>query len=197
MSTMMRSKMSGACALALAAFVAAPVRADVGDNPAYQQAYTDWGSAELALLPTAFLPGPIGAAADLATIGIDIRLRYLPASFIAPQTSPVLPNSPDNCRFDFTLPQKSATYGNLLTLWDIQSLPANWGALGTPQVGHANSDVRVSVDSPLLDAWSPSAPQVNFPSGTHHLTWRAETQLDPIFDVILPTALFVYDAELK
>ena len=25
----------------------------------------------------------------------------------------------------------------------------------------------------------------------------AETQLDPIFDVVLPTALFAYDAELK
>jgi hypothetical protein len=194
---MIRSKIFSAGAAVLGTCLAAPAAADVGDNPAYTQAYSDWGSAELALLPSAFLPGPFGAAADLATIGIDIRLRYLPAAFVAPQTAPVLPNSADDCKFNFTLPQKSATYKNLLTLWDVQSLPIDWGALGTPQVGHANSDVKVSVATPLLDGWSSATPQVSFPSGNHRLQWQAETQLDPIFDVVLPTALFIYDAELK
>jgi Bacterial Ig domain/Domain of unknown function DUF11/NHL repeat len=197
MSTAIRSKILSACAVALGTGLCVPAHADVGDNPAYQQAYTDWSGAELALLPTSFLPGPFGTVADLATIGIDIRLRYLPASFVAPQTAPALPNSNDNCRFNFFLPQENATYGNLLSLWDIQTLPTNWGALGTPTVGHANSDVEVSVDSPILSGWSSASPQVSVPSGVHPLVWRAETQLDPIFDVAVPTVLFAIDAELK
>ena len=31
----------------------------------------------------------------------------------------------------------------------------------------------------------------------HPFRWHAETQLDPVFDVAIPTALFVYNAELK
>ena len=182
---------------ALAACVSLSTRAEVGDNAGNAQAYNDWANAELVLLPTSFLPGPFGTAADLAVSGIDIRLRYLPASFVAPSVNPVLPNSSDQCRYSFSLPQKSATYGNLLNLWDIEPLPANWGALGTPVVGHANSNVDVSVDAPELANWSPSARTVSFASGVHKLHWHADTQLDPIFDVALPTALFVYNAELK
>ena len=174
-----------------------PVSADVGDNSGYQQAYSDWADAELALLPSAFVPGPIGAIAGLATNGIDIRLRYPPASFVAPADSTVAPNSADNCRYNFTLPQKSATYGNLSHLWDVQTLPTTGARFGTPQVGHANSTVHVSVDSALLDDWSPSATTVSIGSGEHRLTWNAETQLDPIFDVAVPTALFAYSADLK
>ena len=186
-----------AAIIATLLFSSAPSSADVGDNPGYQQAYTDWAAAHLALLPTSFLPGPFGTAADLATIGIDIRLRYLPAKFIAPTPSPVTPNAQGGCRFEFTLPQKKASYGNLFNLWDIQPLPTNWGAFGTPLVAHGNSQVDVSVDSPYLDTWSASQRRVSFPSGVHHLDWLAETQLDPIFDVAIPTVLFVYNAELK
>ncbi len=186
-----------ACAIALGLGLAAPASAELGDNPGYRDAYTAWAGAHLALLPTAFLPGPFGTVADLSTIAIDIRLRFLPALFIAPELAPVLPNSSDSCRYDFTLPQKSADYSNLFNLWDIQPLTTDWGAFGMPVVGHGNSPVRVSVDAPLLDGWSTGHRQVSFPSGTYPLRWRAETQLDPIFDIALPTALFAYSAEFK
>ncbi len=197
MSWMIRRKIFKALAVALGTCLVVPASADVGDNPGYQQAYEDWANAELTLLPSSFVPGPVGTVADLAVDGIDIRLRYLPASFVAPADKTVSPNSADNCRYNFSLPQKSATYGNLLNLWDVQKLPTDWGALGTPTVGHANTDVKVSVDSAYFDNWSPSATTISMPSGNHPLVWTAETQLDPIFDVAIPAILFAVNAELK
>ncbi len=186
-----------AVALACALCAAPYAHAEVEDNPAFQQAYTDWASAHLALLPTSFLPGPFGTVADLATLGIDIRLRYLPARFVAPTPTPVTPNADSLCTFRFTLPQREASYSNLLTLFDVRTLPSNWGPFGLPQVGHGNSEVTVSVDGPSLRDWSPTNRELNFPSGSHRLDWRAATQLDPLFDIAIPTALFVINAELK
>ncbi|MGB8717228.1 MAG: Ig-like domain-containing protein [Rhodanobacteraceae bacterium] len=197
MPVRLRQQILLACAMALGSAMGTSARADVGDNSGYSQAYNDWANAELTLLPTSFLPGPYGAVAGLAVTGIDIRLRYLPASFVAPQPAPVLPNSADSCRYSFDLPRTSGDYGNLLNLWDIDALPTDWGALGTPMVGHANTSVKVSVDAPELANWSPSSRTVSFTSGVHHLDWHADTQLDPIFDIALPTVLFVSSPGLK
>lgn len=173
------------------------LHAEVADNPQYIRDYQNWNAALVGLLPTAFLPGPVGAVADLATIGIDIHLKHLPASFVAPTPSPVSPNSPDGCHYRFHLPRREGEYQNLLGLFDTGPLPTDWGSLGTPTVGHHNSEVTVRVDSPHLQGWSSANPTVSFPSGQHPLDWRAETQLDVLFDVIIPSALFVITAELK
>lgn len=186
-----------ALALACALCASPHAHAEVEDNPAFRQAYTDWASAHLALLPTSFLPGPFGTVADLATLGIDIRLRYLPASFVAPTPSPATPNADSLCSFRFTLPQREASYSNLLTLFDTRTLPVDWGPFGSPQVGHGNSEVKVSLDGPLLGNWSPTRRELSFPSGSHRIEWRADTQLDPLFDIAIPTVLFVINAELK
>ena len=84
------------------------VSAEIEDNPGYRDAYQAWAAAHFSLLPTSFLPGPAGAAADLASIGIDIRIKTLPAKLIAPTPNAVLPNSPDGCHFSFYLPQKGS-----------------------------------------------------------------------------------------
>ena len=135
------------------------IMAELDDNAAYHTAYTAWAAAHFSLLPTSFLPGPAGAAADLASIGIDIRIKTLPAKLIAPTPNAVLPNSPDGCHFSFYLPQKEATYENLLGIADIHPLPTNWGAFSDPQppfVEHANAQVVLRVANQYLDDWTDS-----------------------------------------
>lgn len=171
--------------------------AGVEDNPAYAAAYSDWAAAHLGLLPTAFLPGPFGAAADLASIGIDIRLKYLPASFVAPANVAFYPNAGNGCLFRYTQPRIEASYQNLLGVFDIVPLPGDWGPAGAPQVGHANAEVAVRVDAPFLDGWSTANRTVEVPAGYNAMRWRADTQLDVLFDVVIPSVLFVITAELK
>ena len=174
--------------------------AEVEDNAAYKDAYTAWAGAHLALLPTSFLPGPFGTAADLATIGIDIRIKTLPAKLIAPTPNAVLPNSEDDCTYSFDLPQKEATYENLLGIADTHVLPANWGAFtnnGSPIVKHANAQVVLRVANEYLDAWTEVNKSVSFPSGRHPINWSANTQIDPLIDIVIPIALFVITNEIK
>ena len=190
--------------LAMAAFTVVILTsnsfAEVEDNPAYQDAYQAWAASHVALLPTSFLPGPIGAAADLASIGIDVRIKTLPATLVAPTPDAVTPTSPDGCHYSFSLPQKEAEYENLLGLADIKPLTTNWGTFSNPeppQVGHANAQVAVRVANQYLDDWSEDDKIVIFPSGNHPLRWSANTQIDPLIDVTIPIALFVITNEVK
>lgn len=174
--------------------------AEIEDNAAYRDAYQAWAAAHLSLLPTSFLPGPAGAVADLASIGIDIRIKTLPAKLIAPTPNTVMPNSPDGCLYSFYLPQKEATYENLLGIADIHPLPTNWGAFSDPQppfVEHANAQVVLRVANQYLDDWTDSDHLVIFPSGQHPLQWSANTQIDPLIDVAVPVALFIITNEVK
>ena len=184
----------------IATLTVSSTQAEIEDNPAYRDAYQAWAATHLALLPTSFLPGPFGTAADLASIGIDIRIKTLPASFVAPTPNAVTPDSPDGCHYSFDLPQKKATYENLLGVADINPLTTDWGAFSNsepPQVEHANAQVEVRVENQYLDTWAPSDRNVIFPSGNHPLTWSANTQLDPLVDVTIPLALFVITNEVK
>ena len=52
--------------------------------------------------------------------------------------------------------------------------------LGTPKIG-------LFVDD------QPSSQWVSLPAGTHNIEWRAETQLDPVMDVIVPAAFLGYN----
>ncbi len=175
-------------------------QAEVEDNAAYQDAYEAWAAAHLSLLPTSFLPGPFGTAADLASIGIDVRIKTLPASLVAPTPNAQTPNTSDNCHYEFTLPQTEAEYENLLGLADIKPLTGDWGAFSDPQpptVGHANASVVVRVANEHLSNWSNNNRMVSFPSGNHPINWSANTQIDPLIDVAIPIALFVITNEIK
>ncbi len=187
-----------AAALALVTFTSS--QAEIEDNAGYRQAFTNWAAAHLALLPTSFLPGPFGAAADLATIGIDIRIKTLPPVLRAFDANSVRPNSPDECHYSFLLPQIEAEYSNLLGIADTKSLPSNWGAFSNnrpPEVEHANADVKLRVQNFFLNQWTPSAKTVVYPSGSHSIKWQAATQIDPLLDLVVPFALFVITNEVK
>ncbi|MCX7555079.1 Ig-like domain-containing protein [Marinicella sp. S1101] len=173
---------------------------ELEDNEAYRNAFQAWAASHVALLPTSFLPGPIGTAADLASIPIDVRIKTLPAYFIAPTPNAVAPNSPDGCHYDFSLPQKTSTYENLFGLADITPLSQNWGAFSNqqpPVVEHANAQVEVRVAHEYLNEWTESDKIVVFPSGDHRIQWGAYTQIDPLIDVTLPIAIFIASNEIK
>ncbi len=188
-------------AMTAALTLSASLEADIEDNPDYQAAYEGWATAHVSLLPTAFLPGPFGAAADLATIGMDIHIKNLPATLVTADPNAVTPNSPDGCHYSFDLPQKEGEFENILRLFDLPpGLPTDWGALSAgavPQVGHQNAEVKLRVDNFYLDPWSESERMVVFPSGRHRINWTAATQIDPLFDIVIPAVLFVFTAELK
>lgn len=177
--------------------------AELEDNQGYRDAYTGWSAVHLAVLPTSFLPGPPGVIAEVIGIGIDIQLKRLEAYFIAPSPAPVLPTTSDQCYHEFTLPQLSASYQNLLGIADIDFLPANWGSLGTPLVRHANSEVKVEVSAGFINIPPNTDPdkvknlEVSVPGGEHSVTWNAHTQLDVLFDVVIPGALFYITNKLK
>ena len=137
-------------AVALLVFGSAVSQAELEDNPGYEDAYEAWAAAHLSLLPTSFLPGPFGTAADLASIGIDVRIKTLPATLVAPTPNAKMPNSPDGCHLSFSLPQKEGMYENLLGIADITPLPTDWGHFSDPQppvVGQANAQVAERVDN--------------------------------------------------
>ena len=187
-------------AVALLVFCSTVVQGEIEDNPGYEDAYQAWAAAHLSLLPTSFLPGPLGTAADLASIGIDVRIKTLPATLVAPTPHAKMPNSPDGCHLSFSLPQKEGMYENLLGIADITPLPTDWGGFSDPQppvVGHANAQVAVRVANEYLDDWTEQDKMVIFPSGNHTIDWSANTQIDPLIDITIPIALFVITNEIK
>ncbi len=186
--------------ISLSVIAAGNSQAEVEDNEGYREAYQAWAAAHFTFLPTSFLPGPIGMGADLASIPIDIRIKTLPASLIAPTPNAVLPNSSDGCHYTFSLPQKSSTYENLFGFFDINPLADNWGAFSNnqpPWVEHANAQIELVVDHEYLDQWNPDDKLVIFPSGNHGINWHANTQIDPLIDVAIPIVLFVFSNEIK
>ncbi len=196
----LKSQMGYCIFVALLCMGSATTRAELEDNSQYREAFQAWAAAHLTLLPTSFLPGPIGTGADLGSIAIDIRIKNLPAVFVAPTPNDVLPTSPDGCHHEFYLPQKAADYENLFGLADINFLNEDWGSFSNdelPYVEHANAQVEVTVDHEYLNEWSEDDRWVIFPSGDHRLKWQANTQIDNLIDVALPIAIFVASNEIK
>ena len=173
------------------------VNAEVEDNAGYAALYNTTSGVHLTLLPSSFVPGPVGTAVDFIAISLDASLKFMQPTLIAPSPSPVLPTSADQCTHQFTLNQDSAIFENLLGVADISDpLPA-WGSLGTPVIGHANSEVEVRALSTHLDGWSETSRLVSFPAGNHSILWEAATQLSPIGDIVIPYGLFYITNETK
>ncbi|MCB1670704.1 MAG: hypothetical protein KDI29_06265 [Pseudomonadales bacterium] len=144
-------------------------------------------------LPVSLTPAPgVSDAAELVTYGTNIALKYIRAPFTAPADLGVMPNSADQCYYRMTLPQSEAEYKNLLGIWDILPLVSNWGPLGSPTVSHANTDVTVSVSSlgPVQLARTNQSQTVLFPAGNHYFQWQAETQISPLFDIVMPVVIY-------
>ena len=115
----------------------------------------------------------------------NLALKAAPAVLVAPGDIALSPNSKDRCTRDFDLPQSAVRYSNIFGFtW--RGVPEDWGDLGAPFVLHSNSEVDVSVRHPYLHLNTPQ--RASFPAGRHRIEWTAATQIDPFFDVALPTA---------
>ncbi len=177
---------------ALAAFglTSQPGRADE-DNDALGAAIEDLILHHNFFLPISFSPEPIsGFAADQAVYKFNLDLKHAKAVFYESEDVSVHPNSHDSCRYRFSLAQSEADFSNILGFATAKELPSDWGPLSAPEVVHANADVVVSVESPPYLRRSRASQYVSFPAGRHILRWRAETQISPLLDIILPPLLF-------
>ena len=150
-----------------------------------------------AALPPSFLPDPLfSLPASAVTFGTNLGLKDTRAVFVTPGDWSRLPNSGDGCSFEFNLPQAAASYSNRLGFINLKQVPEDWGQLtftGAVQVVHANTDVNVSVVNHHITPGE-SAQQVQLPSGTHTMNWRAETQISDAFDIIIPGALLAFNS---
>ena len=200
-------------AAAVAALSCDPAHAD--DNDDLELAIAALIGAHNAALPISFVPDPfVGIPASAVTFGTNLGLKDTRAVFVTPDDWQDDPNSDDRCSYDFDLPQSTFTYSNLLGFIDLSGdFPEDWGDLThfgpRVQVVHANTDVKVSVanrhivpdrpreicDGPFSTSCTRQPPQlVQLPSGRHRLDWRAETQINDTFDIIIPAALLGFNA---
>lgn len=164
-------------------------------------------------LPISFVTDPfVGIPASAVTFGTNLGLKDTRAVFYTPDDWQDDPNSDNRCTYDFDLPQSVAEYSNLLGFIDLRQIPEQWGDLtrfGPPvQVVHANTDVTVSVSNehilpdqlhkecpPFSNACTILPPQaISLPSGRHTMTWRADTQINDTFDIIVPAVLLGFNA---
>ena len=173
------------------------VNAEVEDNADYAALYNTTSTVHLSLLPSSFVPGPVGTAVDFVAISLDASLKFMQPKLIAPSPTPVSPTTADGCYHQFTLNQDRAIFENLLGVADISDPLPSWGSLGTPTVGHANAEVEVRALSPFLEDWSEASKRISFPAGNHSVVWEAATQLSPIGDVVIPYGLFYITNETK
>ena len=146
-----------------------------------------------AALPISLVPIPGADAASVVTFSTNLLLKYHKAVLDQPADFHINPNSSNQCEREFTLPQSRADYSNVLGFWDTQPVPDDWGILGAPDVYHANTGVEVKVES-LDIARTRTDPQFVFlDAGTHAFEWSATTEVDGLFDVALPIAIFGFN----
>ena len=128
--------------------------------------------------------GPLGTAVELTEFSANLALKALPPVLEIPDDRNRFPDSLSNgsfaCEFTFSLPQASADYEDLLGFGAIRTIPSSWGPFGTPQVEHKNSAVKVSIAGA-------SAGSQTLDEGDHRITWLAETQLSPFWDIYFPS----------
>jgi hypothetical protein len=158
-----------------------------------------------------FVPEPITSySGEISAILADIALKHTKASLYAPDDFVARPNANNDCKFEFTLPQSTASYDNILGVWPtlkvVDSLlpdarnarlglgeTVDFGALGSigsENIRHANAELRLGVfipDSPNFVELSEAAQTISLPPGTHNIEWRAETLWYPVWDTVIPT----------
>ncbi|MEE4175784.1 MAG: Ig-like domain-containing protein [Xanthomonadales bacterium] len=190
-----------------------PVAASANDNDDLTIRIAALIGTHNAALPISFIPDPfLNISASAVTFGTNLGLKNTRAVFLTPDDWESDPNSPDQCTYDFDLPQSAASYSNLLGFITLEEAPEAWGALTTEanralEVVHANTDVDVSVENPFIEpdrlaeecsiplvSCQAQPPQrVKLPSGRHTMAWKAETQISDAFDIIIPAALLGFN----
>ncbi|MEZ5558723.1 MAG: Ig-like domain-containing protein [Pseudomonadales bacterium] len=145
------------------------------------------GGANLSATIGALVPEPLTAlVAEGVSFTSNLALKGLNAAMIQPGDRTRTPNSSDQCTFDFDLPQSHTLYSNIYGI-PTSPIPGNWGELGAPDVVHWSTEVIVSANNRYIPEGQNV--RVRLPAGQHTIDWRAETLIDPGFDVALPAAM--------
>jgi CSLREA domain-containing protein len=127
-------------------------------------------------------PPPLDVALDAAVYSTNLALK-LCAPYVSPRSNLVFDQPDDEEQCTVTLDQSAmgGSYENVLGLPDPGSeiLPGtDWGALGTPEVVHWNTDVELSARYP---GWfNANAGKVTFGTGVNLVTWRGDTMVHPL-----------------
>jgi len=169
-----------------------------------------------ASIPVGMLPLPtISFAAEIAGTTTDNTLKFARPYLVAPPD--VARSANTACYFQFDLPQTMTKYEDVLGLYRTlggvrirapgNQTPVSFGVLGTPDVVHLNTDVRLSVHSPSAGIYrlagvsfgtpgelpvfeiAPVAQTIDVPIGVHDIEWRAETLWYPLWDTAFPFAM--------
>jgi hypothetical protein len=147
---------------------------------------------------------PASLIAEGITLSSGIAQKAIPAVLVTPTDRSRYPNTPDDCHFRFDLPQSTFLFSDLygvvktsafgssfdmpVVANPLTGIPDDWGELGTPEVIHQNAEVRLSALNPYVE-FDEGSQQVELPAGRHTVTWQADTLIDPVFDIAVPTAL--------
>ena len=167
-------------------------------------------STSVASIPLGMVPSAIVSyTAEVSGVAADSGLKFTKAYLVAPDDRALLPNARNQCAYSFDLPQTEAEFQNFLGLWPKlgedrlfrrNDTPISFGALGVPQIWHANTDVLLSVTS-LSAGFDPTAgtssQEVFVPPGVHEIVWRADTLTYPVWDFVLPAALMPVNAVME
>ena len=174
-----------------------------------------------AAIPFGFAPEPVTSLTAETIMNIaDGGLKYTKAYLVAPPDLAVTPLANGGCEFELSIPQTRALFTNNLGftprlrddfLLIPESFPSlrdetiSYGPLGVPEIVHANSDVILRLDG-LTAGISSFFPEADttprtfmVQAGEHELVWRAQTQVAPVFDLLVPAVMtpLMASAEFK
>lgn len=166
--------------------------ADPGDNSSLRKKLNGLTGSSLASMAIGLAPfWFVSIPAEVAAFGTEMGVMNTPAVFTPPANKHVFPNtdapaSGGYCKYDLAVEaRKEADVGKFYFLntdvfWSDPSAQSVFGNLGEPYVYHPHGSVRVSADNPEV-----------LPVGKHNINWVAETRVNTILDIALPSALLV------
>ena len=203
------------CVVSLLALMSGPVgageEATPDSNPGLIARHATGSAVSIGSIPGGiFAPWPASVGFELAGFGADIGLVNTPAVFEAPRDLSFFPNAVSsnsrngtNCSYEFTqsidrADDDDATiraeYSGFFGI-PFVTVQDKFSDLGAPQMMyHAGGDVQVSASN---DFFSDARPDANrgdriypiLPAGDHDVQWEAVTQLNPLFDLVIPPLL--------
>jgi len=161
--------------------VANPVFAQQYDNGELQDIITGLGVTHNVAFPPSLAPLPIvSLPAGAVAYSTNIGLKYTPPVLQPPGTVGRRPNSVDSCHYNFSISGGAEkTRQDFLGLLQSYEDSFVWNEfLGSPNVFHVNTDVKVGVyrGSELLGG------DVSLPVGNNSLVWRGDTLITPVLD---------------
>lgn len=140
---------------------------------------------------------PVNIIAEGVVFAANIAQKKIPPVLNIPTDRVFSPNASGQCVRKFDLPQSIFAFSDAFGFIPISSftsggnvfygVPLDWGELGTPQIFHQNSEVILTANNSLIELM-PTNQMVRFPAGVHTIRWKADTLIDPVFDVVVPGA---------